>query len=77
MAIGPSGVTGGKTLLVTGADESSVEVGPGEVVVGSAPVASEEPGPEVRSAQDPSIKTALTRANLRSPRFIMRQYRFR
>jgi hypothetical protein len=77
VGIGPSGVTGGKTLLVAGAAESSVEVGPGEAAAGSAPVVSAEPGPEVRSAQDPSIKTALTRAKLRGARFIMRQYRFR
>ena len=70
--IDPSGVTGAKTPLVAGADESGVEVGLGEVVAGSAPVVPAGPGPAVRSAQAPIANRALTSAKLRAVRLVMK-----
>ena len=68
----PSGVIGAKTPLVSGADESGVEVGLEEVVAGSAPVVSAEPGPAVRSAQAPIMNRALASAKPRAVRLLMR-----
>lgn len=70
-SIGPSGVTGAKTPLLVGGGESGVAVGLGEVAVDSAPVVPEEPGPDVRSAQAPIMKTALTSAKRRAVRLVM------
>jgi hypothetical protein len=70
--IGPSGVIGAKTPLVAGAEESGVEVGLGETVADSAPVVSEEPVPDVRSAQAPIRNTALTSVKLRAVRLVTR-----
>ena len=70
--IGPSGVTGAKTPLLAGADESSVGVGAGETGAGSAPVVTEGPGPGVCSAQAAIMNTALTRAKFRAVRLAMR-----
>ena len=60
---GPSGVMGAKTPGV-GVEESSVEVGPGEVAVGSSIVVPEGPAPNFWVAHEATRKAALTSAKL-------------
>lgn len=71
---GPSEVVGAKTPEA-GFDGSSVEVGAGEIDVGSPVVVSEEPGPELCAAHDATRKAALTRAEFKAVCLLIAQYR--
>jgi hypothetical protein len=73
VTIGPSGVTGGNTLLGAGADESGVEGGAGGADVDSPP-ASKGLGPVLCSAHDVSRNAAAAKANHRALCLLMRQY---